>query len=154
MANSTATTEFRLVGPEYDGALGLLAKSFPRRMINIVIQEAVKTHGAKNTLIPTDVHFMPVYFDSLDGLKGDSFFAVRAWHETQAPEGRAGVLQPYVGNFEIVVDDTDAYLRNCQEDENSTHYKLTTAEVLGLLSLANVAADHDAVASYVDQESI
>jgi hypothetical protein len=74
MVNSRMVTEFKVVGPEYDGSLNYLAKSFPLRMVNIVIQEAVKAHGEKDTLIPTDVHLTPVHFD------GDNFFAVRAWH--------------------------------------------------------------------------
>lgn len=141
------STEFKVVGREYDGALNLLADSFPRRLINIVIQEAGIVYGPENTLIPTNVHFMPVYFE------GESTFSVRAWHETESPEGKVGILQPYLGNFDVIIGDEDGYLHSLQEDEKGIHYKITTAEAIGLLSLARVAAHHDAIAYYADQEA-
>jgi hypothetical protein len=147
MSNSRMYTDFKVVGREYDGAQSILAKSFPMRMTNIVIQESLKKYGAEHTLIPTDVHFMPVYFD------GDSTFKVRAWHETESPDGQVGVLQPYLGDFEVLVGETDGYLHCIQDDEQGLHYKLTTAEAIGLLSLANAAASHDIVTSLVNQAS-
>jgi hypothetical protein len=116
MANTNIVTEFRVMGREYDGAADMLAKSFPKRMVNIVIQEAMKKHGENNVLIPTDVHIMPVY------LEGDSFFAVRAWHETKSPKGQVGVIQPYLGNFDLVVGEQDGYLHHRPEvsDEDGT----------------------------------
>jgi hypothetical protein len=149
VANSEIIPEFRVVGPEYEGALDVLVKSFPLRMVNIVIQENVIKHGADNALIPTDVHFMPVFND------GDRFFAVRAWHETQASAGRVGVLQPYLGNFDLILGPVDGYLHHRPEDESQEgiHYKLTTAEFAGLISLSNLAVEHDAVAALVSQET-
>jgi hypothetical protein len=146
MPNSKMVTEFRLVGPEYDGALDLLAKSFPMRMVNIVLKEAVQVHGPENTLIPTNVDFIPVYFE------GNSSFSVRAWHETESAEGQVGVLQPYLGNFDVIVGTEEAYLHSMPQEGTGTLYKLTTAETLGLLSLAHVAADHDSAATLADRD--
>lgn len=143
--NSQMNTEFRILGREFDGALDVLAKSFPLRMVNIVIQESVKTHGADNTLIPTDVQLLPVY------LQGDHYFSVRAWHETESSPGKVGILQPFFGDFELSVGEVDAYLQ--RRDAEGAH-KLTAAEALGLISLSNIAASHDATASFVDQEAL
>lgn len=138
-------TEFRLMGRELDGAQAVLAESFPTRMVNIVIQEAIKEHGEESTLIPTDVNFMPVHSQD------ENYFAVQAWHETEAPQGKVGILQPFLGEFEIILGEEDGFL-HCREATDM--HRLTTREVVGLIALSNIAATYDAIASPVNQEAI
>lgn len=139
-----AIPEIRFVGPEYDGAEAELG-TFAGRLTRIIEHAVGQQYGEDNQTSPTDIEVMPV------AIEEDRFFVIKAWQETAAPKGMSGVLQAFVGSFDIVINETDAFLHHRVDD--GWNYSLTTVETLTLSNLGRLAAAYDAMNSPIGRET-
>jgi hypothetical protein len=137
--------ELRFVGPEYDGAEGLL-ESLPDRLGRIMNHIAEKTYGDKTVIEPTNVEIAPIVIEE------EGLFIIRAWHETQSSSGRIGILRPVEGTFNVEVDNIEGYMHH--RVEGGQNYLLTTAETVALKHIEQMAFTHDKLSTPVDQEAI
>lgn len=137
-----AESKIKFGGPEYDGAEDHLG-TFADKLVLIINDIAQKRLGNEAFQKPTDIEITPVVIED------DRFFIVRAWHETAAPDGAVGVLQPIEATFDLVVDEANAYFHNREE---ATNYRLTTVETMTLHGLGGFAATHDTLSSPMNQQ--
>lgn len=110
--------EIRFSGPEYDGIESELGK-LGDKLVTIANDHARNTHGKAALQNPTDIEVTPHVLD-------EPKFLVRSWHETAAPAGKVGILQPQTIELHIESSAEDLFLTT--DAEAAPSYLLTTRE--------------------------
>lgn len=140
--------ELRFIGPEYDGAEYQLSRfagdyergTFASKFGRMLTHEARRLYGHDSVMTITNIEMAPMVIDD------DRFFAVRAIHKTPA----GSLWSVLEGDFDIAIDDANAYLHH--RAEGGWSYHLTTVETLALDSLVRFAAANDEARSPLKRE--
>jgi hypothetical protein len=136
-----AETKIRFTAPEFDGAedqLGTLIDKLP-----LIMDHIARGRRGKHALQgPSDIDITPTAIDE------EQLFLLSSRHETAAPPGMVGVLQPIDAVFYIGTDHSDAFLSERRDDgPEGSNYQLTTVETLILHRLGSLARSHDQINS-------
>jgi hypothetical protein len=129
--------EIHFNGPEYDGIESQLG-NLSHKLVNIVNDHARNTRGKAGLSNPTDIEVTPHMLD-------EPKFLVRSWHETAAPAGMIGILQPQT--IELRFDFSSEDLLLTTDAEASPSYLLTTREAFLITGIGVTAALRSIIAN-------
>ena len=99
-----ATTEVRVIGPEYDGAASQLG-SFGEKLVRIVEDFIGQKIGNEFVKTPSDIEIIPT------AIGDDRLFIIRSWLETAAVNGSVAITQVSEGSFDLFFDSSDGSIR-------------------------------------------